>query len=81
MDTCKDECLTLESLLMEEYPRNPYFVKVEFIVNAIGPTSYDAVFDDASEILFNMRGDFDRFRIKSYQDPHKKSDEDGGAGA
>ena len=69
MDTCEDECLILNGLNMEEHPRKPDCAKVEFIVNAIGPTSYDAVFDDISEILFNMEGEFDRFRIKSYHDP------------
>ena len=73
MDTCMNEFF-LESLHMEEYPRNPCRAKVEFVVRDVGPKSYDAVFDDASETLFNMEGEFDRFRIRSYHDPHKESD-------
>ena len=73
MDTCMNEYLSLESLLMEEYPRNPCRAKVEFVVWAVGPTSYDAVFDDVSEILFGMEGEFDRFRIRSFN-PSKESD-------
>lgn len=68
MDTCMNEFF-LESLNMEEYPRNPCRAKVEFVVRAVGPTSYDAVFDDASETLFGMEGVFEKFRIRSYHDP------------
>ena len=73
MVTCKGEYFSLRSLNMEVIPHNPYFAKVEFVVKATGPTSCDAVFDDASEILFNMKGDFDRFRIRSFN-PSKESD-------
>lgn len=74
MITCKKEFLSLESLLMEECPRNPCHAKVEFVVMATGPTSCDATFDDASETLFDMKGDFDRFRIKSFINPSEESD-------
>ena len=60
----------MKSLNMEVIPHNPFFAKVEFVVKAIGPTSCDAVFDDASEILFNMKGEFDKFHIRSYHDPN-----------
>lgn len=80
MATCMGEHFSLESLNIEEIPRNPCRAKVEFVVKAIGPSSYDAVFDDAAEDLFGMKGEFDKFHIRSYHDPHKKSDE-GGDGA
>lgn len=74
MATCKGEYFSLRSLNMEAIPHNPYFAKVEFVVKATGPTSCDATFDDASEILFDMKGDFDRFRIRSYHNPQAVSD-------
>lgn len=70
MATCKGEHFSLKSLNMETFPRNPCRAKVEFVVKAIGPTSYDAVFDDAAEDLFSMKGEFDRFHIRSYHDPN-----------
>jgi hypothetical protein len=81
METCRKELFSLESLNMEVFPRNPCRAKVEFVVKAIGPTSYDVVFDDVSEILFRMPGEFEKFRIRTCSDPHKKSDEEGGAEA
>lgn len=80
METCKNEYFTLESYSVEVFPHNPVFANAEFIVKATGPISCDSVFDDAAETLFSMKGEFDRFRIRSYHDPHKKSDE-GGDGA
>ena len=74
MVTCKREFLSLESLNMEGLPDNPCRAKVEFVVMATGPESYDAVFDDASEILFGMEGDFEKFRIRSYHDPQAMPD-------
>ena len=81
METCKKELFSLESLNMEVCPHNPYRIKVEFVVKAIGPTSCDVVFEDVAEILFRMPGEFEKFRIRTCSDPHKKSDEEGGAEA
>jgi hypothetical protein len=81
MATCKGEHFSLKSLNMEVFPRNPCRAKVEFVVKAIGPTSYDAVFEDAAEDLFSMKGEFYEFRIRTCSDPHTKDAEEGGAEA
>lgn len=76
METCRKELFSLENLNMEVFPHNPYLTKVEFVVKAIGPISCDEVFNDVSETLFRMPGEFEKFRIRTCSDPHTKPEKD-----